>query len=193
MALDVRIMCLGVLSEGDASGYELQKAFKEGPYGHFLEASYGSIYPALTRLTEEGLATFAAHAQEGRPDKKVYSITEAGRTALTEAVSQDPLEDKFRSEFLFMISFADLMDKTQVAKLIDGRLEALRANEAILDEAENEVLTLGQKFVHGYGRAMMETSLKYLTENRDLVETSAASTDTPLEHDVNPRASVVGD
>lgn len=176
MSLDVRTMCLGALSEADASGYELQKNFKEGPFGHFLEASYGSIYPSLTRLTEEGLVTCSEHSQEGRPDKKVYSITEAGRDALKEALNAMPVEDKFRSEFLFFMFFSDLMDTDQISKLIDERVATTLARKAHIDETEGDIKTAGHAFVYGYGRAMVEASLKYLQEYRSLIEAPSSNT-----------------
>jgi DNA-binding PadR family transcriptional regulator len=179
MALDVRILCLGALSQADASGYELQKAFKDGPFGHFVEASYGSIYPALTRLTDEGLVTFSEHTQEGRPDKKVYSILDAGKASLVAAISDMPQTDKFRSEFLFFMTFAELMEETQIMRLIDERIAIFEDNKARLDETGNDVSTLGQKFVQGYGRAMVEASLKYLRENRALVEETARGKNRP--------------
>ncbi len=170
MTLDVRTMCLGALSEAEASGYELQKNFKEGPLAHFLEASYGSIYPALTRLTEEGLVTCSEQTQEGRPDKKVYSITPQGQDALEVALRALPAEDRFRSEFLFFMSFSELMDAGQVSRLIDDRINTVLGKQAILEESNREDLTPGQKFVLGYGHAMMKASLKYLQDNRHLVE-----------------------
>lgn len=174
MTLDVRTMCLGALSEAKASGYELQKTFKEGPVAHFLEASYGSIYPALTRLTEEGLVTWSEHTQEGRPDKKVYSITDAGREALEIALRALPAEDRFRSEFLFFMSFSDLMDNGQVTRLIDDRIHTVLAKQALLEQTDPSNITAGQKFVLGYGRTMLDASLKYLQENRSLVETPSS-------------------
>lgn len=170
MTLDVRTMCLGALSIAEASGYELQKNFKEGPLAHFLEASYGSIYPALTRLTDEGLVTCSEHTQEGRPDKKVYAITPDGQDALEVALRASPAEDRFRSEFLFFMSFSDLMDTSQVSGLIDDRINTARSRQALLEETDPSDITAGQKFVLGYGRAMLEASLKYLQENRSLVE-----------------------
>lgn len=176
MALDVRTMCLGALSKEDASGYELQKSFKEGPFSHFLEASYSSIYPALTRLTEDGFVTCSEQVQEGRPDKKVYSITDAGRDTLKEALSGLPAEDKHRSEFLFFMSFSEVMEPDQIGRLIDTRIEMLLERFAHIEEAEQEIQTVGQDFVLGYGRVIMETSIKYLRENRHLVEKDMAAT-----------------
>ena len=69
--MHVTTLCLGALVFGDATGYEINKMFEDGPFSHFLDASYGSIYPALTRLTEEGLVTCKAEQQERRPDKNL--------------------------------------------------------------------------------------------------------------------------
>ena len=66
--MDVRTICLGILTRGDATGYEIKKTVEEDGYRHFAEASFGSIYPALNRLTEEGLVSVHAQAQEKRPD-----------------------------------------------------------------------------------------------------------------------------
>lgn len=44
------------------NGLRNQQMFEDGPFSHFLDASYGSIYPALTRLTAESKVTCeAAH------------------------------------------------------------------------------------------------------------------------------------
>ena len=52
--MNIRTLCLGILSRGDATGYEIKKMAEEGLFSHFVEASFGSIYPALTRMTDEG-------------------------------------------------------------------------------------------------------------------------------------------
>ena len=51
--MNVRTLCLGVLSFGDATGYEIKKMAEDGLFSHFIEASFGSIYPALTKMTDE--------------------------------------------------------------------------------------------------------------------------------------------
>ena len=97
--MDIKTLCLGILSLGDATGYEIKKIGAEGSFSFFSEASYGSIYPALGKLMEEGLVTCRAMAQDKRPDKKVYSLTESGREELTISLRKDPDPDKNRSEF----------------------------------------------------------------------------------------------
>ncbi|MFP3326308.1 PadR family transcriptional regulator, partial [Planococcus sp. SIMBA_160] len=71
---------------------------------------FGSIYPALKRLTEDELVICRELEQTNRPDKKVYRITPKGRQALFEAINKPPAEDKFRSDFAFVIFFADLLE-----------------------------------------------------------------------------------
>ena len=45
--MDVRTICLGLLTRGEATGYEIKKQFEGEGFGHFAEASFGSIYPAV--------------------------------------------------------------------------------------------------------------------------------------------------
>ena len=54
--MDVKTLCLGVLTEGDRTGYEIKQRFEEA-FNHFFGAGFGSIYPALAELTRRGLVT----------------------------------------------------------------------------------------------------------------------------------------
>src|SRR5436853_6967168 len=107
--MNVRTLCLGVLTVGEASGYEIKKEIEEGFFSHFIDASYGSIYPALIQLHVEGLLTVRAEEQTGKPDKKVYTITDAGRRALAKAITVIPARDKYKSEVLFQMLLQQLL------------------------------------------------------------------------------------
>ena len=74
--MNVRTLCLGILSLQEASGYEIKKDVEDGLFSHFIDASFGSIYPALTQLAAEGYVTVREEEQTGKPDKKVYAITD---------------------------------------------------------------------------------------------------------------------
>lgn len=169
--MDVRTLCLGVLSLGDASGYEIKKRLEEG-FSHFYDASFGSIYPALNRLQDEGLVDCKHEAQSKRPDKKVYNLTTEGRLALVRELSDVPARDRIRSEFLVSMVFADLLPASHVAKLIDQRIAEHRACVVDLKEKE-DTGTSAQRFVAGYGRAFYEAAIAYLEDNRHLVESEA--------------------
>ncbi|MEM7442686.1 MAG: PadR family transcriptional regulator [Pseudomonadota bacterium] len=157
--MDVKVLCLGVLSRADCSGYEIRKQFEEGPFCHFQDAGYGSIYPALRKLTEDGLIVGQQQAQDNRPDKKVYRITPKGRQALFDAINEPPPEDKMRSDFLFVMFFADLLEPRQLDSLIQQRIEYHR--EALERLSQKNPSNPGQRFVLNYGRLMHRSSLEY--------------------------------
>ena len=79
--MDVKTLCLGVLTEGDKTGYEIKRCFENG-FSHFFGAGFGSIYPALAELSRQGLVTCRSVEQDKRPDKKVYSLTACGHRLL---------------------------------------------------------------------------------------------------------------
>jgi len=66
-----------------ASGYELAKQF-EASVGFFWKATYQQIYRELTKLEDLGWISAQVIAQETRPDKKLYSVTELGKQQLIE-------------------------------------------------------------------------------------------------------------
>ena len=73
----LRHVVLTVLARGDKTGYEITKAF-EAIYSHFWRASHQQVYRELGRLSMEGRVNAKAVAQKGKPDKKIYSITQRG-------------------------------------------------------------------------------------------------------------------
>jgi len=172
--VDTKTLCLGVISRGAASGYEIKKAFEDGALNHIYDTSFGSIYPALTALTELGLAVCAEMAQDKRPDKKVYSITEAGRAALLSALMVPPAPDKFRSDFLFMMYFAELLPAARLAQLIDQRIAMYKACLENMAGHDPREFPAGGAFVHGLGTVIYQVSIDYMKANRDRLLSAAA-------------------
>lgn len=168
--MNVRTLCLGILNFGDATGYEIKKLSSEGRFSYYIDASYGAIYPALTKLHEEGFISFREETQEGKPTRKVYSITEAGRREFIKNLGGVPAPDKFKSEFLFLMMCSEFLTSERIGQSIDDRITYLEAECAHLEEARQTCDHAGSQFVIGYGRAVCEASLKYLQENRKFAE-----------------------
>ena len=136
--MDARTLCLGALELGDASGYEIKKLYEEGDLSHFYAVGFGSIYPALTRLVEDGLAECSEQAQDKRPDKKIYRITPKGRRELIRSLRFEPGPDKIRSELCFLLLFANLLPAARIDKLIEDRIAWYREQMAEIDNCEAE-------------------------------------------------------
>lgn len=72
---------LGILGLGPRSGYDIKK-MTDLSTRHFWSENYGNLYPTLKRLEQEGLVTVERRAGDGKPDRKVYTVTDAGREVL---------------------------------------------------------------------------------------------------------------
>jgi len=79
MALEHAILVS--LSERAGSGYELTRRFEKS-IGLFWSATHQQIYRVLKRMEEAGWVAVDVVAQSGRPDKKVYTVSDAGRAEL---------------------------------------------------------------------------------------------------------------
>jgi DNA-binding PadR family transcriptional regulator len=170
--MNVKTLCLGYLSLQEATGYEIKKDMEEGLFSHFIEASYGSIYPALSQLAHEGLVTFREEEQAGKPDKKVYAITDAGRAALRRALSVLPARDKYKSEFLFVMLLQDHLPFPQRIAAIEKQLSDLREDLASITECRaSKEGKPACEFIMGYGEAVLSAGATYLEEK--LVEHAA--------------------
>ncbi|MDX1423271.1 MAG: PadR family transcriptional regulator [Kiloniellales bacterium] len=165
--MDAKTLCLGVLARGDASGYEIKKSFEEGPFAHIQAASFGSIYPALNRLSEDGLLTCREEPQDKRPDKKVYSITPAGREALAARLMTPPAPDRVSSDFLFILFFAHLLPTPLLGEFIDQRIAWYEASLARMEGCGVAARPPGERFVHGFGLAWYTAAARYLRAHRD--------------------------
>ncbi len=165
--MNVRTLCLGILSTGEASGYEIKKEIEDGLFSHFIEASYGSIYPALTQLAGEGLVTVRAEEQSGKPDKKVYAITPQGRDALARSISVVPARDKYKSEFLFQMLLQHYITQDVMRAAIDKHIADLEGDLARISECRKaEQAHPGASFVADYGVAVLSAGLRVLKEKR---------------------------
>ena len=123
--MDTKTICLAVLCQGDTTGYEIKKAFEEGPFSYFQDVSFGSIYPALNRALAENLVSVTELSQLGRPGKKVYSISQAGRAALLDNMTKETPDDKVTSDFLFKLMFSKLLAPEDLEAIIESRLTFL--------------------------------------------------------------------
>ncbi len=172
MTMNVRTLCLGILSMREATGYEIRKMVEEGVFSHFIDASYGSIYPALARMLKEGLVQVRMEAgEQGRPARKVYSITARGQAALDEALATDPARDKFKSEFLFQMMFARRIDPDHLAVIYDAYIEEQERELQLLEEEVQRCPPedAGARFVADYGRTMLGTAIAFLKQRREEV------------------------
>ena len=171
--MDIKTLCLGMLTSGEATGYDLKKHF-ESTFSHFYTAGYGSIYPALADLAEAGLVTCTELAEQGKPAKKIYRITKAGTAHFKQALERACPCHKLRSEFLAMMYFAQLMTPQQIDGLLGHRVEEIDQMLFTLGEIAHRQpdAALGPEFVRGFGETVLRAARQYITEQRQTIRRS---------------------
>ena len=106
-------IALGMLLEKDLTGYDIKK-FIENGIGVFYKASFGSLYPALKRLTEKGYLTTRDKPQGSR--KKIFLPHNRGGTETIFSTGSPPpwiflkapipIWQRFTSSTIWMLKFA---------------------------------------------------------------------------------------
>ena len=160
--MDVRSILLGFFMYRSMTGYELKKFFSIS-FSFFSGLSYGSIYPALKKMEQEGLITMRMERQERTPNRKIYTITEAGRETFLKALKAPFAFEGAKSAFLtHLFFFAYLSPEERLAstrKYLDTvremllNLEQARPEiEAHADEFQFLSFQFGLRFFHDLAR-----------------------------------------
>lgn len=179
--MNIRTLCLAILNFGKATGYEIKKMSSDTHYAYFVDASYGSIYPALNKLEADGCLTSHEEREPGKPARKVYSITDNGVAELVSHIADTPKPDIFKSEFLLIAMCAEMLDRATLSKAIDHRIELLQNEIKFISESRAQTDHEGTKWIADYGLSCQTNSLAYLIENRDKLEKLAKTSSQAFE------------
>jgi DNA-binding PadR family transcriptional regulator len=121
MALEHAILVS--LSERPASGLELTRRFDRS-LGFFWSATHQQIYRVLARMDADGWVRAKRVAQQGRPDKKEYAVSAAGRRELARWLATPTPMEQFRSEVAVKLRGASYGDReTVLAQLREQRAD----------------------------------------------------------------------
>lgn len=116
------------LTERSGSGYELARRFDKS-IGFFWNATHQQIYRVLKRMDEQGWLVGEAVTQDGRPDKKMYTVSPEGRAELSRWIAEPTDPSPLRSELAVKIRGAAHGDvaalRTEVARHRDQHRQRL--------------------------------------------------------------------
>ncbi|MCG8502915.1 MAG: PadR family transcriptional regulator [Firmicutes bacterium] len=111
---------LGLLNYGTMTGYDLDKAFKSS-VNIFWQAQTSQIYRELGTMEKLNWVETEVIIQHGKPNKKMYKITELGKSELLKWLYEASNKDFFKSKdsFLLMLFFSG-------EKTVDENIEMLK-------------------------------------------------------------------
>jgi PadR family transcriptional regulator AphA len=180
--MSLRNTLLGFLYLGPMTGYELKK-YMDNSTQLFWYAALSQIYPALKKLESEGMIRSELQPQEGKPDKRIYTITEAGRTAwlawLAEPVEELPAK---KQPDLLKLFFSGVLDKETILDHLHRQLDLHRAQLVHYERetkayvaqiiAETGLAREGMMWeqVRQFGEASERASIRWLEETIETIE-----------------------
>lgn len=141
MQLQAKYVILGLLYNQAMSGYEMKKRFEEH-FSFFFDASYGSVYPSLTKLEQEGSITKQTVIQEGRPTKFEYEITPQGREQFNEYLHSPLAPNSLRSDLCMRLYFGEHTDGATVVAWLE---KSMRTNQEHVETLEKLRAFIGPK------------------------------------------------
>ncbi|CAM4308474.1 transcriptional regulator, Acidobacterial, PadR-family [Mycobacterium basiliense] len=130
--MSLRDAVLAALLGGESSGYDLAKEF-DASMANFWMATPQQLYRELEQLAKQGLIQARVVHQERRPNKRMYSLTQAGHQAIGHFTAKAPKPSVIRDELLIKVQASDAGNAAAVREFI---LERLQWAEAKLERYE---------------------------------------------------------
>ena len=179
----LRHTLLGLLIFKPRTGYDLYKRAEQATF--LLEsATLRRIYPTLKRLAEEGLVEYEVEPQEGKPDRKVYSVTDEGEAAFMAWLREPPVPDALNLDHLLAkFFFYGLLDRETVLAHLRA---TLRQRQNVLAEitgitfappagpcrpiVDSDRVMNAWGMMLDYGRAETKTQVRWLKETIQQME-----------------------
>jgi DNA-binding PadR family transcriptional regulator len=158
-----RYLILGLLAQQSMSGYDIKKHVQTA-LGAVTNASYGTLYPTLHKLLAEGAVLMQEIPQKGRPDKKLYQITERGLEELHGWLRLPPAADQIRREFLLKLYLASNLPRQDLLLLLATRRGETEAALRTLDVEKNTVSSPHETWVIFYEMARCKAEIEWLNQ-----------------------------
>ncbi|MFZ5965709.1 MAG: PadR family transcriptional regulator [Bacillota bacterium] len=126
---------LGFLMYGEKSGYDLKQCMLKST-SNFFDASFGSIYPALKKLEAKGFISLR-ETVEGGKYKKLYAISEHGKSDFMNWLGQPVNFSKTRPDHLVKIFFFGFLPKEKAVENLKAFIKEVEPVLNMLKEHEN--------------------------------------------------------
>jgi DNA-binding PadR family transcriptional regulator len=178
----LELAILGLLQESPVHGYELRKQLVLR-LGGFRVFSYGSLYPALRRLTRAGLIVEATEQQDAQPgtwprrSRRVYRITHEGKERLSELLSEAGPQAWDDEGFGVYMAFFSRTPAEVRMRILEGRRRTVEERREGLRSAlgrASEQIDRYTRQLHQLGLDTCEREVRWLNE---LIATERAAQD----------------
>lgn len=167
----LRHAVLAALLDGEASGYELAKRF-DASVANFWHALPQQLYTELRRLEQHGLVAGRAVRQQGRPDKRVFTMTRAGEEELRRFAAAPTKPGALKEDLAVKVYAAGIVDHELLAAALDERAAHAAANleryQRLTDAlADPDGADLGPSLTLARGMAYERENISWCTSSAE--------------------------
>ncbi len=136
---------LGFLNYMPMAGYDLKKILDDS-IKFFWSAQTSQIYRELKSLEQDGYIISEIKPGDKGPDKRIYSITESGKSYLRKWLSDTHTNESMRNEFMVWLLFSSQVDFDDLYMEIKKKLKEYQKEYQSLKLVENIIQEYLQKF-----------------------------------------------
>lgn len=127
----IDVVILGLLAHENLTGYDIKKQI-DGAISFFWKGSFGSIYPALSDMEEQGLIKRKKADASGGREKIIYQITKKGKDTLKAWLNDEKATNDLKYETLLKMYFGGVEDRSITIRNIEIFEEQVKENLELL-------------------------------------------------------------
>ena len=186
--MSLRHGMLGLINLMPMTGYELDKEFKES-LKYIWQAKSSQIYSELDNMEKKGWLVSERIMQDEKPNKRVYSITEAGKSELLNWMSTPESDVKNaltgKNAFLFRVLLAGSLSKEQALRLLHSFRDVCLARKVTQEDIRTAIARdelqydskqiLFFELVALHGEMVNQTRLAWIEKAISIVESTLDS------------------
>lgn len=133
---DIETAILGLLYEEPQYGYQLEKTIEGWGMRNWTQIGFSSIYYVLKKLEKKKLVESKIEEVEGKPSRKVFTITDLGRITMKEKLT-DLLSwnKKLINPFDLGLAYLNYLEPQEVVDCLENYLESAQGRIKFLESS----------------------------------------------------------
>jgi DNA-binding PadR family transcriptional regulator len=174
--LSIEHSILAVISFTPATGYDIKSEFETKALSLFWGMSYGSIYPKLKNLEENGYI-YSVSKEHGGRQKKHYELTKKGWIELENWLSEAPSYPSVKDELFMKLAawHSEMEEDLLVSHLEKRKEESTELLQYVRHWQQNGTSFISSIGMMGirYAEMKLETEIRWIDESVEQLKNGA--------------------
>ena len=133
---DLEAAILGLLYDEPQYGYQLEKTIEGWGMRNWTQIGFSSIYYVLKKLEKKELVKSKLEKVEGKPSRKVFTITDLGRNTMKEKlVDLISWNKKLINPFDLGLAYLNYLEPPEVIDCLENYLESAQGRIKFLESS----------------------------------------------------------